>query len=358
MNLPSISRRQFLTTTVASAGALMLRPALGERSATEFSFLLLGDTHYCASLEQPDRLDSVSAQYTSRLVETLNQLPGLAITPEAGGGGVIAPRGIVHAGDCIHFGDRAGDLFPAMQRTELAAFRADFGLTGADARLKYPVYEVFGNHDAPNGEWAVLEHFAARTRERRDLTRVSENALHYSWDWGPIHFINLGINVASVRAIERPRRFDAFGSLDFLIADLAANVGDSSRAVIITHHVDLGRTFTCDPSAPFSNLTWDPCDLRAYWEAIRETNVVAMLYGHTHKRATFRWDGATITAPRGVPVFNTASAAHFNLKQHGFFYFEVREHELIARELQTADGWLTATWSPQVWRVPLQPRSG
>ena len=359
MNAPLITRRRFLATAAASAGALVLRPAFTAAAATPpaLSFFLIGVTHYFADADAPDQLDSVSAQYNSRFVDLLNRLPGSAIPEAAGGGLVASPKGVIHAGDLIHDGDKNGGAFPTMQKTELAAYVADWGLTGTEGRLKYPVYEVFGNHDAPHGQHAILDPLAARARLRTDLTHLSANALHYSWDWGPIHFINLGITVGSDKREARPKKFDPLGSLEFLIEDLAANVGNSGRAVVITHHVNLGSVFKCDPAAPNLTLNWDPCDLRAYWDAIKGANVVAMLYGHTHKRATFRWDGEKTTGPTGVPVFNTASAAHFDLKHHAFFYFEVTERELVAREYATDNGLETAAWAPQVWRVPLEQRA-
>src|SRR5581483_8624146 len=110
---------------------------------------LVGDTHYLANRERPQELDSTSRAVTSRLVDWLNRLPGTALPAEAGGGTVVPPRGVIHAGDLIDSGDKTGANAQAMQQTEWRAFEEDYGLTGRDGRLHWPVYEVLCSYDSP-----------------------------------------------------------------------------------------------------------------------------------------------------------------------------------------------------------------
>ena len=106
------------------------------------SFFVVGNTHFLADKLRPDWLYANSAAYTTRLVDTLNRLPGTDFSDAAGGGKVSAPSGVLHVGDVIDTGDKNGPTQLAMQRTEWAGYVAQFGLTGTEGRLKLPVFEV------------------------------------------------------------------------------------------------------------------------------------------------------------------------------------------------------------------------
>ena len=352
----TIDRRQFLATTSACASAWALggaRPRATQAATandSDVSFFLVSDTHFLAQQEAPTKLDEKSIATCRGLVETLNRLPGTAIPDEAGGGTVASPRGVIHSGDLIDTGDKNGGVHTQMIETEWAAFADEFGLTGKDARLKYPLYEVHGNHDSPAGAGLPVQKIIERNKTRPGLKTVSENGLHYSWDWGPIHFINLGIVVGSDPVLKRSGRYNPLDSLAFLKSDLDRNVGASGRPVIMTHHVDLARyTQPCDRQAKPSGGEWDSCDVHAYHEAIKPFNVVAILYGHTHTRNIFRWDGVSPKAESGIRVFNVDNGAHFSSSAQAFFYFQLTGTTLTVRELQTNDRWQTSFWTPQTW---------
>ncbi len=352
----SLTRRQFLTTASGLGATALVHAGAADplAGADRFAFILVGDTHYLADKERPEQLDAVSRSVTSRLIDRLHELPGTRVPETAGGGVVLTPRGLIHAGDVIDSGDKNGTRFPAMQKTEWRCFVADFGLTGTDGRLKWPVYEVHGNHDAPGGQGLVIDGIKQRNRKRPGLANVSANGLHYSWDWGRVHFVNLGIVVGPVKDVERRRRYAPLDSLPFLIDDLAKHAKDRGRPVVLTHHVDVARYSDADPKAPAGNSEWDPADVRAYYQTIKAYNVLAVLYGHTHARNVFRWDGTrSLKAEAGIPVFNTTKVSHFRSEVQGFLYAEVTEKELVVREYATRDAWKTGAWTPLVWRVPL-----
>src|SRR5262245_36653384 len=217
-----LSRRTFLSS---SAAGLLLSGGLAQQPKSEpVSFFVIGDTHYLADKTNPEKLDSRSAVTTPKLIERLNQLPGTAIPENAGGGKVETPRGVIHAGDLIDSGDRSGEPFGKMQKSEWRHYAADFGLDGKDGKLRYPVYEVHGNHDAPQGTGLVIDRIIERNRKRPGVTNVSKNGLHYSWDWGNVHFVALGIVVGAVPAVKRKRRYNTLDSLDFLTVDLLDKV--------------------------------------------------------------------------------------------------------------------------------------
>ena len=303
-------------------------------------------------------MDETSRDINARLIEWLNKLPGTEIPAEAGGGKVGDVSGVIHGGDCIDSGDRNGSVAEMMQKTELEAFIAGWGLDGGDGKLKWPVREVWGNHDSPRGTGLFIKRLAERNRARKGLARLSDNGLHFSWDWAGVHFVNLGIVVGQAKDVVRPRSYAAMESLDFLIADLAANVGTSGKPVIITHHVDVAR-YCAVPKTEGVRLEWDYADVAAYHAALEKYRIAAILYGHTHNRKIFPWDGTPpIVAkpgdePKGIPVFNTDNSAHFRSETQAFMYFRVTEKEVVVREFTTPDAWVTAAWTPQVWRFPI-----
>jgi predicted phosphodiesterase len=322
------------------------------------AFIVVGDTHYLADKLNPAKMDVRSQEVCGRLVETLNRLPGTEIPVEAGGGRVAQSTGLIHAGDIIDTGDKNGRVQEEMQRTEWAAFRDDYGLSGTDGRLRMPVYEVFGNHDAPHGAGHALEQIRERNKRRPGVVNVSDNGVHYSWDWGPAHFVNLGIVVGNIKSVERKRRYAALDSLDFLIADLKEKVGTSRRPIVITHHVDLARyTGPCDPNAPADSKEWDPCDVRAFYDALQDYNVAGIFYGHTHFREVFQWDGMSKKAAAGLNVFNTDNASHFSGAAQAFFYVELDDNSLTVREFMTKDGWQSGTFTPKCWTASSSRRA-
>ncbi len=359
MTNSTLDRRQFLATSVAAGvGAVwsgsVLAAELSPASEADVAFFFVSDTHFLANKEQPSKLDEKSIATCRGLVDTLNKLPGTDIPADAGGGTVLKPRGVIHGGDLIDTGDKNGGPHPAMIDTEWAGFVEQFGLNGTDGRLQHPVYEVHGNHDSPGGTGLPVRKIIERNKTRPGLKNVSENGLHYSWDWGPVHFVNLGIVVGSDPELKRPGRYNPLDSFGFLTSDLKQNVGASGRPVVITHHVDVARYCKeCDEQAKPANGEWDSCDVRAYHRALKPYNIAAILYGHTHSRVVYRWDGTPDCAADGISVFNVDNGSHFSSSEQAFFYFHLHGNSLTVREIQTKDRWQSFAWTPQVWTQPV-----
>jgi predicted phosphodiesterase len=346
-----VCRRGFLASAATLAIPAVAKPAEPKAKDDPVAFFLVGDTHFLADKDDTAKLDARSAAVTGRLVDVLNKLPGQDIPKEAGGGKVLAPRGVIHAGDCIDTGDKANTK---MQETEWAAFADAYGLTGKDGRLKVPVYEVHGNHDSPRGDGLAVKKITDRNKTRPGVTNVSKNGLHYSWDWGGVHFVCLGIVVGQAAEVTRKRRYAPLDSLDFLASDLKDKVGTSGKPVVITQHVDMLRYAQPLPvdDKKAEGMEWDPADVKGYHDALKGYTVAAILYGHTHARNVYRWDGTNKAAKEGIPAFNVDNGSHFNSKAQAFFYFEVRAGEVTVREYATTDAWETGAWTPQTWTAP------
>lgn len=327
-----------------------------------------------------------SAELNDRLIATLNGLPGRTLPKELGGGEVAEPKAVIHLGDMVDSGDKLGSTPERMVETEWKAYTERFGLAGNDGKLRYPVYEIHGNHDTPRRHNAVIDGIIVRNKKRPGLKNVSANGLHYSWDWNGIHFVALG-NVVGANADGMPiSRYEAFDSLPFLIADLNASVGSSGRPVVILHHVDLlrysapperaeaglSRAVCCEGmakiawcsreckrrSAGISAAEWGAFDVQAYHRAIRGYNVAAVFHGHLHARRIDVWDGTARNAKPGIPVFGSKNSGAGGAER-SLFYCRVEDGELVVRELRSTgrDGWnpekSEIRWEPQAWRAPL-----
>lgn len=358
---PELSRRRLLQST--AAGALSLAAGrLGfadvAASPKEVSFFLVGDTHYYAPKDSPEKIDETSAANNARLIDWLNKLPGTAVPKEAAGSDgvtVPTPLGVIHAGDIIDSGDKgAGAVARKAQDTELAAFLADWGLNG-DAKLKYPCFEVHGNHDGPRGDGPVVSEIIKRNKSRKGLVAISDSGLHYAWVWNGVHFLNLGIVVGGTKEVARTRRYDPKGSLPFLEDYLAKQVGTSGAPVVLTHHVDVARySQPCEQEVK-GNPEWDPCDARAYYRTISKYNVVASLFGHTHARKLARWDGTPKEpAAGGMNLFNTDNAAHFHSQTQAVLHITIVAKEMRVMEFATKDAWQTGAWTPQRWSFEIK----
>ncbi len=358
-----ITRRRFLQTTAVSAAGLALPAAFHRAAAADpelapdpktASFFLIGDTHFCADEIETSAMNGVSQEINARLIDWLNKLPGAEIPETAGGGRLREPHGVIHAGDVIDNGDKGPAKYP-LAETELKAFVGEWGLNGGDGRLRWPVREIHGNHDSPQGDGPVIAEIKARNQRRRGLTNISPNGLHYSWDWAGAHFVALGIVAGDAPEVTRRRRYAPLGSLPFLRDDLARNVGDSGRPVILVHHVDVARYSTPVADDVVLKHEWDYGDVHAFHEMLKPYRVAGTLYGHTHVRNLFRWDGTkNARAAAGIPSINTDNAAHFKGLTQAFLHLELDERELRVREFATTDAWATGAWTPQIWRFPLR----
>ena len=188
-------------------------------------------------------------------------------------------RGVVVAGDLTHDGDAKGRTW--------SQFVKKYGLCG-DGRLRYPVFEGWGNHeyqrlkpfDYPH---PILAHVARRNGYRKGLKKRSPRG-HYSWEWDDVHFVNLNVKAGDNFNTEIAqngdyRRIDPKRPLDFLARDLAQHVaGTNKRVVIMTH---------------YPSMVGEPSRLLSI---IRSYRVIAFIHGHAHTTSTMTWSG--------YPVFN------------------------------------------------------
>ena len=263
--------RKFLFVLCALAFTATLRAADKPRDVT---FFATSDCHYVEASRKNNRNDS-----NHQTIDQMNAIASVHWPKELGGDPVNTPRAVVVLGDCIDDGDKKVDG-QNVSAEQYGYFKADFGLDGTDGRLKFPAFEGFGNHDGPPaGKEKFGFSFQANLKERNRLRKekglissLSDNGLHYSWDWDDVHLVQLNLYPADVQhagvrySAEWHNPQDA---LAFLKKDLAEKVGDSGRPVILMSHCG------------FDTDWWTPDDWRALYDAARPYNVVLYVYGHT-----------------------------------------------------------------------------
>ncbi|MEI7899455.1 MAG: LamG-like jellyroll fold domain-containing protein [bacterium] len=243
----------------------------------DITFFAVSDLHYTVL---PPTLAS-----NQGTIDFMNELPGTACLKEAGGA-VGTPRGVVITGDLTNDG----------MAEQWALFVKDYGVKG-EGRICYPVYEGWGNHDGGLVEGAApARGIKERNKVRPGLTNISSNGLHYAWDWGQVHFVQQNFYPGDARV--RKGAMDGLGhepqfSLAFLKEDLAKCVGRSGRPVIIMTHLGFDEGFS------MAWGWWSAEERDAFYEVIKDYNVIGVLYGHTHAAANFKW--------RGIDIYNCAS---------------------------------------------------
>ena len=254
-----------------AALCLAMAPALQAfgKGADSIVFIVTSDSHYVSSRN----LDRIGRNKAT--IDRMNAIEGTPWPERLGGGKVGKPRGVLVLGDLIDDGDKRGET-PVQWRH----FESQFGLDGTDGMLKFPVFEGWGNHDGPPAGkekfgFSVQAKIKERNIQRRKAGRigsVSENGLHYSWDWGDVHFVQANLYPAD-RQHPKVRYslpwHDPQGALSFVRDDLRKAVGDSGRPVVIVSHCGVDTDW------------WHPEDWAEFHKAVRPYNVVAYFYGHS-----------------------------------------------------------------------------
>jgi len=330
-------------------------PALAGETK-RYAFFITGDPQYLAEKSPaPTTLDPYSEQANSRFIKILNQFPGQPI-PENLGGGHVAKSilGVIVTGDLVDSFDKTGGHYDAMGKYEWHRYVADYGLTGNDGKIPWPVYDLHGNHDGPQGNTFITDALIERNKIRPHVGHISSNGLHYSWDWGPLHGVSVGIFAGEGEERREGHHYAARASLEFLRKDLAEKVGGSGRPVIVSFHLH--------PNGP--EYDWPAEDLHGFWETLTNYNVVALVHGHTHGSppSKLTWDGKTFgrDLPDSIDVFNPddSGAAKTDPRDptkavglyHGLLYAELvdapgtEDDTLVVRSYFTRDNWSTHTW--------------
>ena len=284
----------------------------------DVTFFTGSDTHYGREN---------NAVINRRVIDAMNALPGELLPASAGGGFVRTPRGVVLNGDLLDEGfDK--ETAPA----NWAEFCRDYGLTGGDGRLCFPLYEGFGNHDGGPVKSFVRAGIRERNPKRTGLTAISSSGLHYSWDWEHVHLVQLnlfgGAGPLDVKGVNGPEH-DPEGALDFLRDDLAKHVGTSGRPVIVFQHF-----------AWVGGMAdwWQLEAKERFYDVVKPYRVACLINGHSH--------GASFAPWHDLLTVHDGSTARGEGDTGDFMVVRVTENELILAQ-QKLDG----TWGIQMRRA-------
>jgi hypothetical protein len=283
----------------------------------DVTFFVGSDTHYGREN---------NAAINRRVIDAMNALPGEPLPAKLGGEFVRTPRGVVLTGDLL---DEGFDKETAPQNW--AEFCRDYGLTGSDGRLCFPLYEGFGNHDGGPTRSFVRPGIKERNPKRVGLKSISENGLHYSWDWEHVHLVQLnlfgGSGPLDVKGVNGPEH-DPAGSLEFLRDDLAKHVGTSGRPIIVFQHF-----------AWIGGMSdwWQLEAKERFYEVVKPYRVACLINGHSH--------GASLAPWHDLLTVHDGSTARGEGDTGDFLVVRVTEKELIIAQRK-----LDGTWGIQTRR--------
>jgi len=308
---------RFTTGLVALAGlgTGVLAGGVTTAAARDITFISTSDPHY----RHLDHDRGHHNELNAASVDEMNRIAEEEWPERLGGGPIAIPRGVLSIGDLVDDGDhRRGDRNVTAEQWK--HYTADFGVDGTDARLRFPTFEAWGNHDGPpvgkekNG-FSTQAQLVARNRQRLEAGQISSlhpNGLHHSWDWDDVHFVQLNMYPADTQNPKvryNPVWHDPQGALTFLREDLAAKVGDSGRPVVLISHCG------------FDTDWWHPDDWAAAYETAKDYNVILYLYGHTGT-------GLRSWAPEGeTRKWDCINDGHTDI---GFFVIQITDDRLRA----------------------------
>ncbi len=257
------------------------RPPVAMNGPRDVTLFVAADAHYGATM--PNGSPSID-QLNQQQIESMNTLSGRAWP---GGRAIAQPSAVLMLGDMTDNG----------AQWQWNAFVRDYGHTGRDGLLKYPIYLCSGNHDRYTAfYWPVLQGVAQR-----------HGSLVYAWDCGDVRMICLDRNPNAE-------------SCRWLAAELAA--AGTTRPVIIYFHYGL--------AGPYSGSEWwQEAQKDLFAATVAGYNVIGIFHGHFHGTEHYVW--------RGLDVYNVGSPRHGS---HSFAAVRVTDTTLTVAEWD---------WSRQGW---------
>jgi cytolysin (calcineurin-like family phosphatase) len=239
-------------------------------SGREITFIVASDLHFNGDSTRMVVFDTVTRMMNST-VELIGNSEGAKVS---------MPFGAFLTGDLTEGGTAE----------QWKQFIEVFGLNG-EKRLQMPVFETFGNHDGNSGG-IVREGIRERNIQRKGVTMISDNGLHYAIRKKGNLFIVLGSYPADEwdPTCEWCHYFNETfrepeGSLTFLRSVLEENKEGKDLPVFLFFHYGWDS---------FSQLWWTKAEQSSLLEAIAGTDVQAIFHGHNHAVESYKWNGIDV----------------------------------------------------------------
>ena len=311
---------------IKTLAAILVAAVVGMACAAmgrDVTFFVASDLHY--GQEQAEN----NERPNKNVIAMMNNLPGTAF-PDKSFGVVEKPRGVLVTGDLTDSGTAVNYAGTYLGVHAFDGFVDDYPVKGGSApHIGFPVYEGYGNHDVQKqtGD-AVLKGMAARNANRDTPVNVSDNGLHYSWDWDDVHFVNVNVYAGGAG--------DARESLPFLKKDLAERVGGSGRPVVIMQHYGFDKFSTED-------RWWKQAERDVFHSMIEKYRIVAIFSGHEHEGGRVVW--------RGIVDFVVPQAKGEDVR-HGIYAVRMLDDKMIVAQRRCDGKWGDA-WT-EVLPAPLK----
>ena len=265
------------------------------------TFVVLSDTHYNGTKNRTTVIDS--------MIQDINSLKNEKIPFISDNGKINELLGVIHCGDITEKG----------KKRQWKEFKSTFGLNGTNCDLKYDIMETFGNHDGDTSG-IVRKGIVKRNKNREDVTNISNNGLHYSWDWQDHHFVILGSypgnkwdpNCEWCHYFEG----DAFQypqySLSFLKKDLKTIEKDKPVFLFLHYGWD-----------DFSKKWWTKEERNKFYNVIKDYSIKAIFHGHNHVVNHSTW--------KNIDIFSVGSPQKDSTTGN-YLVVQAEEDELIVAE--------------------------
>ncbi|CAG9464553.1 unnamed protein product [Pedinophyceae sp. YPF-701] len=314
-----------LAGVLAVALAVRQEPGDGKFRPQAFTFVVGSDLHIGVKGSKEDG-DTNTYKNAKKFVKFLNNWDEnkLKWPEDLGGDDVQRPQGVILTGDLVNDGGE-----PDLVKGQWDKYTKLFAPIKGDAKLDYDVYEGAGNHDGgsvepdlhsmhPDESDVPRQAIVANNANRAQRVHTSRNGLHYSWDWGPIHFVMLNLYPGKQRSedledTDEMSNMEPDHALEFLKRDLRDHMGDVMwngrilhRHAVLLHHLGVDH---------HSRERWTDEERAEYADVIKKYNVMAIFHGHDHEPKFYEWEG--------VNVFNGPSVS---LDDEHFPKVEGRKH--------------------------------
>ncbi|MBI3851794.1 MAG: metallophosphoesterase [Verrucomicrobia bacterium] len=255
IHLPPITRRQFLTRSIAVGAGLFISPRPVSAEASDpHSLILLADTHIAADRNKSAR-DVNMTDNLKTVAEEFIALPK-------------RPSGVLVNGDCAFNTGEPGDYATL---TELLKPIRQAGL---------PIHLTLGNHDARDHFWAALTEVKAVKRPLADKHVAMLRTLRANW------FLLDSLETTNVTP-----GLLGDAQRDWLVKTLDENA--DKPAVVFAHH---------NPQK--DNAPSGLKDTERFFEVIEpRKQVKAYIFGHTHNWNVTKTDG-------GIHLINLPPVAY------------------------------------------------
>lgn len=294
-----------------NAGAELTREPVGaDQQYRNVKFLASADCQFC----QNGGCGIVDGMDTPNTVpHRVNQLMGSKVTSATGFRGAII----------------AGDL------TTDETFDARDAYVASIAGYERHIYDGLGNHDLDGNTFDLIRPLV-RNRKRATIRsdRAPGIAPHYSWDWHDVHFVQLNVLPSDRVTSDTEVQKEPFNALSFLEMDLAINVGDSGRPVVLVHHYGFDSFSMGVTGAAW----WDLGQRIEYWAAIKDYNIALIITGHAHLGTSTGWNTrfkefvrpAGYNGPNTITAFNSSAGrfgahAEIEINERGQMRFTIKD---------------------------------